>query len=338
MSLPRILINAARAATVATARRFRHGPLLPGWSFSFEVKAAVFRTTMSHIVTLPAPEQRALMGGMPLAPEPALAQVRREPVSAGGVPGEWFIPKDAPEGGPVFLYFHGGGYVIGSVRSAAPSLAKLAVSCGARVLAIDYRLAPEHPYPAAVDDAVAAYQWLLTSGFPPARITLGGDSAGGGLTVSTLLALRDSGAPLPAGGVLISPWLDLSCTSASCAANAKYDVLPAPENERRWARAYAAGRDLKDARISPLYAEVHGLPPLLIHAGDAECLADDATRFEARARAAGVQVELRMWKEMVHIFQLVGGLTPLAEESFLEMGAFVRKVTARASPTAEAAG
>jgi acetyl esterase/lipase len=250
--------------------------------------------------------------------------VRCEPVDAGGVPGEWITPADADD--RTVLYLHGGGYVIGSITAYRALAARIAVAARARALAIEYRLAPEHPYPAAIDDAVAAYRWLLDQGIAPSRLAVAGDSAGGGLTAATLIALRDAGHPLPAAAVLMSAWLDLTCTSESMTTKAGDDPVLTPQRLRYWAGQYlnGTGTDATAPAASPVHADLAGLPPMLLQAGTAEVLLDDSRRFAARARQAGVDVTLDVWDDMVHIWQ-VFFMLPEAVEAVEQIGAWLRE-------------
>jgi len=245
------------------------------------------------------------------------------PVRAGGVPCEWVDAPDAAADAAI-LYLHGGGYVVGSINSHRAHVARLSAACGARGLVVDYRLAPEHPHPAAVDDAVAAYRWLVGQGVAPGRVVVAGDSAGGGLTVATLLALRDAGDPLPACGVCISPWTDLTCSSESMTSRAEVDPMVKPPVLRQMAAAYAGGGDPRAPLASPLFARLHGLPPLLIHVGTAETLLDDATGLAERARAAGVDATLEVWEEMVHVWHCFAPLLPEADQAIARVGEYVR--------------
>lgn len=248
---------------------------------------------------------------------------RTAAVDAGGVPAEWVdAPGDRRD--PVILYLHGGAYTVGSVRSHRALVARLAAACGARGLTVDYRLGPEHPFPAAVDDAVAAYRWLLGGGVEPGRVVVAGDSAGGGLTVATLLALRDQGDPPPAGGVCISPWTDLACTGESMTSRAAEDPMVQRDGLLDMAAAYLAGQDPRAPLASPLYAELRDLPPLLVHVGTAETLLDDATRLAGRAREAGVAVELEVWDDMIHVWHAFAPLLPEADEAIARIGEWVR--------------
>lgn len=211
-------------------------------------------------------------------------------------------PDGVGAGSPVVLYFHGGGYVMGSVNTIRPLAANLAVAAGARVLALGYRLAPEHPFPAAVDDAVAAWRWLLDGGADPAAVAFGGDSAGGGLTVAALLAARDQGVPRPAAAVCISPWVDLTLAGESYDRNAATDPDVLRWRLEEMARLYLAGADPRIPLASPVFGDLAGLPPLLVHAGTSELLEDDAVLLTAVARTAGVSVTLELYQDMIHVW------------------------------------
>jgi acetyl esterase/lipase len=198
-----------------------------------------------------------------------------------------------------------GAYALGSIETHREFVSRLARASGMRALLIDYRLAPEHPFPAALEDAVAAYHWLIAQGFEASRVLIAGDSAGGGLALAALLALKDAGEGLPAGAVCISPWTDLSSTAESIRTKARVDVVLNPDTLEIYAWRYAGEHDLRSPLISPLYADLSGLPPLLIQVGSDEILLDDATRLAARAREVGVEVTLRVWPEMFHVLPLV---------------------------------
>jgi acetyl esterase/lipase len=248
------------------------------------------------------------------------ANVRCQPVSANGVAAEWIEAPGADRG--VMLYLHGGAYALGSIDTHREIVARLARATKLRGLAIDYRLAPEHPFPAALEDATAAYGWLLDNGYTPSRVVIAGDSAGGGLALATLVALRDAGQPLPAGAVCISPWTDLALTGASIQGKAAVDPILDPESSERYARSYAGEHERTSPLVSPLYAELTGLPPLLIQVGTDEILLDDARRCAEKAREAGVDVTLEIWKEMFHVFQMVRFL-PEAKEAVRHIAEFV---------------
>jgi len=261
----------------------------------------------------------ALAGIFPAAPD-----VSSETVDAGGVPAEWI---DVPGADPscVLLYLHGGGYVIGSVSTHRDLTSRIARAAGARALSVEYRLAPEHPHPAAVADSTAAYRWLLGQGIEPGRVVIGGDSAGGGLTLATLVALRDAGDPLPAAGVCLSPWVDLEGIGESMTTLAEIDPLLDHDGLVWMAKLYLGGLDLRTPLAAPLYADLAGLPPLLIQVGKAEALLDDAGRVAERARAAGVDVTLEAWDDMIHVWQIFAATLPEAREAIERIGEFIRK-------------
>lgn len=260
-----------------------------------------------------------MVGSMP---PPEGAQI--VPVSAGGVPCEWITAEGARDDAAV-LYLHGGGYCLGSLNTHRAHVARLSAVTRARGLNVDYRLAPEHPFPAAVDDAVAAYRWLLAQGVAPARIVVAGDSAGGGLTVATLVALRDAGDPLPAGGVCLSPWIDLEGIGESMASKAAADPMVQLAGLQRLAAAYLGDTHARTPLASPLYADLRGLPPLFVQVGTTETLLDDSVRLAERARAADVDVELEQWDDMIHVFQMFAPMLPEADEALAKIGAWVRR-------------
>ena len=204
----------------------------------------------------------------------------------------------------MILYLHGGGYVIGSINTHRELMIRFSKAANARVLGLNYRLAPENPFPAPVEDAVAGYRWLLSQGVKPNRVTVAGDSAGGGLTVATLVAIRDAKLPMPAAGVCISPWVDMEGIGESMTTRAKVDPMVQKAGLLGMAGLYLGGKDPRTPLAAPLYADLKGLPPLLIQVGDAETLLDDATRIAERAKAAGVSVKLEVWPEMIHVWQL----------------------------------
>ena len=263
-----------------------------------------------------------MRGAMEKVAERVAKDVTCEPVTAGGVPAEWIVaPGAAPD--RVILYLHGGGYVMGSINTHRAMIARISRAAQAKALALDYRLAPEHPFPAAVEDATAAYRWLLAQGYKPGRIIIAGDSAGGGLTVAALLAIREAKLPMPAGAVSISPWTDLEGTGESIRTRAAKDVMVTQDNLAQSARQYYGANDPKNPLISPVHADFRGLPPMLIHVGDAEILLDDATRLAERARAAGVKVELEVWDEMPHVWHVFAKILPEGQQAIDKIGKFV---------------
>lgn len=239
----------------------------------------------------------------------------------GGVPAEVVTP--AEHGAGTFLYFHGGGYAIGSPASHRHLVGALAAASRTRAFALDYRRAPEYPFPAAVDDALAGYRGLLDAGIAPGSIVLGGDSAGGGLTVATLIAIRDRGLALPAAAVCISPWTDLTNKAESHRTLAERDPLVFQEDIDRWGAAYLAGTDPRTPLASPLHADLSGLPPLLIQVGSEEVLLDDSRELAERCEAAGVEATLEVWDEMIHVWHWFGEYLDEAESAVRRVGAFV---------------
>lgn len=246
-------------------------------------------------------------------------------VDAGGVPATWVLSPDAATD-RVVLYLHGGGFWAGSSISHARAAADIGVAAQCRVLVPDYRLAPEHPFPAAVDDCVAAYRWLLGTGVDSKRIALVGDSAGGGLVISTLLKARDLGLPQPAAGVCLSPWVDLACDHPSYTIKQSEDPLASQASLKTAALSYLGAADPRTPLASPVFAELTGLPPLLIQVGSREVLLGDAVALAARARHAGVTVQLQQWPGMIHNWHLLADLLGDGRRANAEIGAFLRAV------------
>lgn len=244
-------------------------------------------------------------------------------VDAGGVPAHW-ISAPGAAGGQVLVYLHGGGYQIGSLRSHAELAARLGRASGTRVLVPGYRLAPEHPFPAAVEDALTAWRWLRTAqGCPAHAAAVAGDSAGGGLAVAMMAALREHGDDVPAAAVLMSPWTDLSCSGASITERDGEDPLFSPDMLRQLAAGYLAGADPRSPLASPLFGPLAGLPPLLIQVGTAELLLSDSVDLAKAAAAAGVDVTLCTAEGLPHVYPGMLG-TPEAAEATDEAGAFLR--------------
>jgi epsilon-lactone hydrolase len=254
---------------------------------------------------------------------PIPADIKQEKVNAGGVPAEWISAPNASADRAV-LYLHGGGYVIGSINTHRDLMARISRASGFRVLGIDYRLAPEHPFPAAVEDAVAAYRWLLAQGLQPSRIAVAGDSAGGGLAVATLVAIRDAKLAVPGAGVCLSPWVDLEGIGESMTSKASVDPVVQKDGLVGMAGAYLAGKDPRTPLAAPLYADLKGLPPLLIQVGESETLLDDSNRLADRAKAAGVKVTLEPWQEMIHVWHLFAPFLPEGQEAIDGIGKYLR--------------
>jgi acetyl esterase/lipase len=228
------------------------------------------------------------------------------------------------DAGRVLLYLHGGGYCMGSPHSHSDLTWRLGEASGARVVVPDYALAPEHPFPAALDQAVAIYKALLDDGIQPENLAVGGDSAGGGLTFATLVAARDKGLPMPAAAVTLSPWTDLAGTGRSMTTNAKADAMIRADQIGRIVPLYARGREATDPLVSPLYADLKGLPPTLIQVGSTEVLLDDSTRIAQKLEQAGVPVTLDVWPSMPHVWQLFARRLPEGREAIVKIGAFLR--------------
>ncbi len=231
------------------------------------------------------------------------------------------------------IYFHGGAFALGAPEFYRAWLSHLAVACRAEVWAVDYRLAPEHPFPAAPDDALRAWRGAQTiTKLTSARVVMMGDSAGANLTLATMIAARDAGLPLPAAAVLISPWIDLALGGASVASNRERDPLIREGDSRAYAALYAGQASTSDARISPLHGALAKLPPTYVQVGKDEILYDDATRFEAKARAAGVDVTLDAFDGVFHVWHLLAGVAPEANDAISRIGEFVRRVVPSREP------
>lgn len=241
---------------------------------------------------------------------------------SAGVAGEW-VRAPGVDNDRVVVWLHGGGYVIGSPTSHRPLASRLSASSRAPVLLVDYRLAPEHPAPAALDDALAAYTHVLDRGVGADRVAMGGDSAGGGLALCATVALRDQGTPLPVGLALSSPWVDLSLAGASVTANEKTDLVLSPDLVTHWAAAYLGGLDPRSGALSPLDADSHGLPPMLVHVARRELLYDDSLALESWAHQAGADLSLVVDDEMVHHWHVWAGLFPEADQAVADMGTWL---------------
>ncbi|PNG27198.1 alpha/beta hydrolase [Methylocella silvestris] len=280
---------------------------------------------------------RALLGSKPrpvgfaerrerieaVAGHPAAADIALETEVLNGVPLEWSL---APTSDPsrALLFFHGGGYCSGSIKSHRGMVTEAGRAAGAGTLAVGYRLAPEHPFPAALDDARSAYALLLDRGFAPSRIAVGGDSAGGGLSLALMIALRDERKALPACVWLISPWVDLEMTGASMETKAAIDPLIHKAYLEELAEAYLAGADPRNPLISPLNADLSGLPPILTQVGSAETLLDDAVRITGKAGAADVAAILEIWPDMIHAWPLWADRVGAGRRALAAAGAFMR--------------
>lgn len=263
----------------------------------------------------------ALLETMPVADDLSFAPVDLDGVAA--------LHSPTGERDSALLYLHGGAYVVGSAQGYRGLAAELGRSAGAETYAIDYRLAPEHVFPAAVEDAAAAYRALLAKGVAPQRIVLAGDSAGGGLALATLVMLRDTGAPLPAAALLISPWADLTCTGATLASKAADDPSLTAAGLRAMAGHYLGDGDARDPLASPVCGSLGGLPPLLVQVGSSEILLGDAVRIAENAGAAGTAVQLEIWPEMIHVWHAFHFMLPEGRAAIDAAGAFLRKHAGR---------
>jgi epsilon-lactone hydrolase len=260
------------------------------------------------------------------------AGIHVSPVSIPGLPhglfAEWIHPagsSDSPcASDQAIFYTHGGGYISGNCVDHRMHVAKIVQATGVGALLYDYRLAPKHPFPAAMEDTLASYRWLLDQGVTPSNIIIVGESAGGGLCLASLLAIRDEQLPLPAAGVALSPWTDLKCSGNSYHTNALRDISTLGSWEI-WSGYYIGPNDPGHPWISPLYGDLQGLPPILIQVGDHEILLDDSVRFAKKAKDAGVDIELHVWEGMVHCFPLLAPMFPEATQAYAETISYIQK-------------
>lgn len=289
----------------------------------------VVRTVRTWVASA---QSRGTIEGLRLAYEelassfPLAADIRTERVAAGEVAAEW-IAAPAVADDRVLLFLHGGGYIMGSMATHRDLISRLSRAAGVRALGLEFRLAPENPFPAALEDAIAAYRWLVANGVSPKKIVIGGDSSGGGLTVATLVALRYFGEPLPAAGFCISAWTDLTQTAESHSTNAAVDPFLQREALELMAGLYLPARDRCTPLASPLHADLRGLPPLLLPVGSTETLLDDSTRLADRANAAGVEATLEVWDDMIHDWPIFASTLPEGQQAIERMGLFIREHT-----------
>ena len=255
-----------------------------------------------------------------------IAKLKTEPVDVNGIPGEWITPPWV-EGGRTILYIHGGYFMLGSIQSHRSLAGNIATAAKARALLIAYNLAPEHPFPAALDDIYTAYIWLLEHGTRPRQVVVAGDSAGGCLVLSLMLILREQGIVLPAAGICLSPATDLTMSGESWRTNAKKDLVVNPNIAAQVPSQYLQGSDPCMPLASPLFADLYGLPPLLIQVGSTEVLLSDAIRFAERAEQAGVDVTLEIWPDMAHVWQFAARLLPEARQAIDRIGEYISRVS-----------
>ncbi|GAB4546559.1 MAG: alpha/beta hydrolase [Anaerolineales bacterium] len=250
------------------------------------------------------------------------AGVEVERVVIGHIPAAWIKP-DGAQSEKVIVHLHGGGYVLGGIESSLAMCILMAQTLKRKVLLPEYRLAPEHPFPAAVEDAAQVYLWLLAQGYPSRNIVISGDSAGGGLSLAAAMSLREAGAPLPAAVVCMSPWTDLTFSGKSHVTKARVEPVLREDVLRMWAAAYCGEENFSHPLISPLYGDFRGFPPLLIQVGGDEILLDDSIALAEKARADGADVTLKIWAGMWHVWQALGEALPESKRAFEEMAAFL---------------
>jgi acetyl esterase/lipase len=245
-----------------------------------------------------------------------------EPFDIDGLHAEWITPSGA-DANKIVLHLHGGGYVTGGINSHQAMCVLMAQTLKLKILLPEYRLAPEQPFPAALEDALKTYRWLLAQGHKSSDMILSGDSAGGGLALATVLSLRDNKEPLPAAVTCISPWADLTLTSQSHTVNAEAESILSLGTLKEWSLAYTAENSLRNPLVSPIYADFHDFPPLLIQVGSDEILLDDARTLADKAKTDGVDVTLKIWAGMFHAWPALGGMIPESKKAFEEVGAFI---------------
>lgn len=252
--------------------------------------------------------------------------VKTEAIEYEGLKMEWSVPNKLQKKEAVILYFHGGGYISGSIKTHRALTGNLATAANACCLSVEYSLAPEAPFPEGLNDAMKAYNWLLDQGFDNKKIVIGGDSAGGGLAVATLLKIRDQQLPTPAAGILLSPWLDLACKSESHVSLAKKDAMLTKNVLVAYGQLYAKN-DINNPYASPSNADVKGLPPICIHVSDAEILLDDSLIFAEKLKEQNIEHELKIYKNTLHVWQAYGVILPEAKRSLKEFGQFIKSKT-----------
>ena len=282
---------------------------------SFFLRRTV-KKTMSNFV-----EPISLRARFSSSPKKLSAEVMSERVESGGVSGSWLWKKNA-DTSKIVLYLHGGGYVFGGYGSHGEIASEMADIVGGRALLLEYRLAPEHPFPAAFNDALFSYRWLLEKGYKSEDIFLAGDSAGGGLAVSLLLAVKKNGLPLPKAVCLFSPWVDLTCAAASIDSNALSDCMLSPGALKRFRKHYLGEADPLDERASPIFGDLSGLPPTYVAVGGEEILLDDSKQLVTKIRSFGGRAELSIWHKMPHVFPIFSSVIPEGRLALKEFASF----------------
>lgn len=315
-----------RSVIYAWLRRVVKGPRRPGWNWTMELGTEVLRTQLRVAFTMPVNQSRSFLDSFRFDP-PALSRVEITPVSQEAVRGSWFVPR-ASQPKLTVLYLHGGGYSY-YPKAHAGLIALITLKANARTFALDYRLSPEHCFPAQLEDGVNAYQWLLNTGVSPNHLVVAGDSAGGNLALVLLFTLRDRHLPLPALAVAMSPPVDFGLADkpdaggGSMVANAPFDWIEAPML-LKWAGWFCQCDQRMNPLVSPMYADLRGLPPIYIQAGRAEILYDSIEAFATSARKAGVNVTLESWADMNHDFQMFGSRVPQSAEALRRLGEVIK--------------
>lgn len=253
------------------------------------------------------------------------AGIEVQQIAIADIPAAWIRPVHTAQD-KVILHLHGGGYVLGGIASHQMMCALMAQTLKTNVILPEYRLAPEHPFPAALEDALKVYRWLLGQGYSPENMVLSGDSAGGGLSLAATLALRNAGEPLPAAVVCLSPWADLTHSGQSHRTQAAAEVILTTDTLKEWALCYTDASNLSNPLVSPVFADLHGFPPLLIQVGSHEVLLDDSLALANHAKTAGVNVTLRVWEGLWHVWPVLGELIPESRSAFEEMDTFIRSI------------
>jgi acetyl esterase/lipase len=311
------------ASVLVTVWRWRHGPQLRAWPWVVEATTTFLRLQERVAFGLSTMAQQREYTDALVFRSPALAHVQIEEVKASFVKGRWFMPHTA-RGTSVILYLHGGGYAF-AARAHDHLIALVALAAQSRTFALDYRLTPEYPFPAQLEDAQAAYSWLLNQGIAPQHIVVAGDSAGGNLTLALILALRDAQQPLPRQAVCLCPWTDMNTSYPSLKEHEPYDWV-----ERRmvvqWAQWLCRGTDPENPLVSPVHADLRGLPPIYIQAGEAEILIDMIRVFACKAQEQGASVSLEVWKQMNHDFQAYGTSIQQSKEALQRIGEVIEQV------------
>jgi epsilon-lactone hydrolase len=302
-------------------RRLWRGPRRPNWSGAFETVWHFMRSQVVTAFEMPDLAKAREYEDALVFASPAVDQVRIEPVDCP-IRGHWYRPQSQLRD-VTMLYLHGGGYVYYARHMYQSLIALVTLAAEAQTFALDYRLAPEHPFPAQLEDALAAYRWLLETGLAPERLVIAGDSAGGNLTLALLLALRDAGLPFPAVAIGLCPWIDLANSGESLTTNAPYDWIEA-RMAVQWSKWFRQEADACQPLISPLHADLKGLPPIYLQAGGAEILHDMIGSFATCAEQQGVPVKLDVWPNMPHDFQAFGDMLPESRAALARIGEVVR--------------